>query len=99
MKSVPKGLSQGEVEHIAWLARIELTEEDKKLFTQQFNTIIDYFHIIDELDTENIEPTLHVLDLSNVYRKDVIEDSLPINVVLANAKSKEKGYFKAPKII
>lgn len=99
MKKASRVLSEEEVEHIAWLARIELSEEEKKLFTQQFNTIIDYFHILDEADTEGVKPTLHVLDMNNVFREDKVENSMPADAALANAPRKEKGYFKAPKIV
>jgi len=99
MKKASRGLSEEEVEHIAWLARIELSEEEKKLFTQQFNTIIDYFRVIDEADTEGVEPTLHVIDLTNVFREDDVEGSMPTDMALANAPRKERGYFKAPKIV
>jgi aspartyl-tRNA(Asn)/glutamyl-tRNA(Gln) amidotransferase subunit C len=99
MKKIPKLFSNEEVEHIAWLARIELSEEEKKVFTSQLNTILDYFHIIDEVDTKETKPTLHILDLINVFREDVIEDSLPTDIALANAPMKDRGYFKAPKIL
>ena len=99
MKRTTKDLSEEEVEHIAWLAQIELTDEEKKLFTNQFNTIIDYFHIIDEADTKNVKPTFQILNLINVLREDIIEESMSTDSTLANAPRKEKGYFKAPKII
>lgn len=99
MKKVSKGFSEEEAEHIAWLARIELSEDEKKLFALQLSTILDYFHIIDEANTEGVQPTLHVLNLVNVSREDVVEESLPAEVVLGNAPMKEKGYFKAPKIV
>ena len=92
-------VSEKEVEHIAWLARIELSEEEKKLFTEQFNTILEYFKIIDEVETNNVPPTFNIIDLTNVLREDVIEPSLPKDDALKNAPKKEKGYFKASKII
>lgn len=92
-------LSEEEVQHIAWLARIKLSEEEKKLFTSQLNTIIEYFHIINEIDTEGVKPTLHILDLANVSREDTVKASMPVETALANAPNKENGYFKAPKIV
>ena len=53
-------LSKKEVEHVAWLAHIELSEQEKTLFTEQFNEILEYFKKIDEVDTEDVEPTYHV---------------------------------------
>ena len=99
MKRNTRGLSEEEVEHIAWLARIALTDEEKKLFTHQFNTIIEYFRVIDEVDTKDVTPTLHVLNLTEVLREDVVTESMSTDAALANASKREKGYFKAPKII
>jgi aspartyl-tRNA(Asn)/glutamyl-tRNA(Gln) amidotransferase subunit C len=92
-------ISKEEVEHIAWLARIELSEREKASFTEQFNRILEYFKKIDEVDTDKIPPTYHVLDLVNVYRRDEVTSSLPPKEVLKNAPKKEKRFFKAPKIV
>ncbi len=93
------GISIKEVEHLAWLAKIELSEEEKKIYTEQINTILEYFKIINEVKTENLEPTFNVQNLSNVFREDVIKPSLSRDESLKNAPRKEKGYIKAPKII
>jgi len=92
-------ISKEEVEHTAWLARIELSEEEKELFTEQFNKILDYFKKIDEVETEEIPPTYHVLDLANVYREDKVLPSLPPEKILKNASKREKRFFKAPRIV
>ena len=92
-------LSKKEVEHVAWLAHIELSEEEKTLFTEQFNEILDYFKKIDMVDTEGVEPTYHVLDLKNVYRKDETKPSLSTEEALKNAPKKEKKFLKAPRIV
>jgi len=92
-------LSRKEVEHIAWLAHIELSKEEKALFTEQFNDILTYFKKIDKVDTEDVKPTYHVLDLMNVYRGDEASPSLPIEEALKNAPKKEKKFLKAPRIV
>lgn len=92
-------ISKKEVEHIAWLARIELSEEEKGLFTEQFNEILDYFEKIDEVETEEVPPTYHVLDLVNVYREDEVLFSLSVEEALKNAPKKEKQFLKAPRIV
>ena len=92
-------LSKKEVEHIAWLAHIELSDKEKALFTEQFNEILDYFKKIDEVDTEGVEPTYHVFDLTNVYRTDETKPSLPTEEALRNAPKKEKKFLKAPRIV
>ncbi len=92
-------LSKKEDEHIAWLSHIELSDKEKALFTEQFNEILDYFKKIDEVDTEGVEPTYHVLDLKNVSRTDETTPSLPIEEALRNAPKKEKKFIKAPRIV
>jgi aspartyl-tRNA(Asn)/glutamyl-tRNA(Gln) amidotransferase subunit C len=92
-------LSRDEVEHVAWLARIELTEEEKILFTGQLNRILDYFRKVDEADTEDVPPTYHVLDLVNVCRGDKAKKSLPKKEPLKNAPKEEDGFFKSPRIV
>jgi aspartyl-tRNA(Asn)/glutamyl-tRNA(Gln) amidotransferase subunit C len=92
-------LSKKEVEHIAWLAHIELSDKEKALFTEQFNEILDYFKKIDNVDTEGVEPTYHVLDLKNVSRTDETTPSLPIEEALRNAPKKENKFIKAPRIV
>lgn len=92
-------ISKREVEHIAWLAHIELTEEEKELFTEQFNRILDFFKKIDEVDTREIPPKYHVLELVNVFRKDEVGEPLPKEAVLRNAPKKEDNFFKSPRIV
>jgi len=87
-----------EVEHVARLAHVELSDDEKRLFTEQFNEILDYFEKIDEADIEDVPPTYHVLDLVNVYRKDEARESISKMDALRNAPKKEKGFFKAPRM-
>ncbi len=97
MKS--RRISKEEVEHQAWLARIELSEGEKDLFTEQFNDILGFFEKIDEADTEGVEPTHHVLDLVNVFREDEVSPSLPAGESLKNAPKRERRFLKAPRIV
>jgi aspartyl-tRNA(Asn)/glutamyl-tRNA(Gln) amidotransferase subunit C len=92
-------LSKKEVEHVACLAHIELSEKEKVLFTEQFNEILDYFKQIDLVETEGVEPTYHVLDLKNVHRKDETKPSLSTEEALKNVPKKEKNFLKAPRIV
>jgi aspartyl-tRNA(Asn)/glutamyl-tRNA(Gln) amidotransferase subunit C len=92
-------VSKEDVEHVATLAHIELTEQEKALFTEQFNDILEYFKKIDAIDTNGIEPTYHVLDISNVSRTDETKPSLSPEEVLRNAPKKEKNFLKAPRIV
>jgi aspartyl-tRNA(Asn)/glutamyl-tRNA(Gln) amidotransferase subunit C len=92
-------ISVEEVEHIAWLAKIELSQEEKELFTKQFNTILEYFEVINEIDTEDVHPTTQVVEAIGVLREDEATPSLSINEALSNTTQSERRFFKAPKII
>lgn len=68
-------ITKDEVEHIAHLARLGLTEEEKEKFAQQLSSILDYVEQLKEVDTEGVEPTAQVTGLENIFRSDEIEDS------------------------
>jgi len=99
MGKVSKRITKKEVEHVAWLAKIELSEDEKNRFTEQFNSILDYFRVIDEAETDNVQPSFHAVELAGVLREDIVEPSLSREKALANASKKEKGFFKSPKIL
>ena len=88
-----------EVRYVADLARLELSTEEVKSFTADMNRILDYMDQLNELDTGGVEPTSHVLSLKNVFREDIVGESLTVDEVLANAPRREKGHFVVPKII
>jgi aspartyl-tRNA(Asn)/glutamyl-tRNA(Gln) amidotransferase subunit C len=92
-------ISKQKIEHIAWLARIELSDEEKKLYTQQINKILEYFKIIEDAKTEDVLPTFNILGLFNVLREDNVKPSQSNFEALKNAPKKERGYFKTTKII
>jgi len=99
MESDSRNISEEEIEHISWLARIEITAEEKKRFTRQFNIILDYFRVIDQADTTLVKPSLYVYKVTNVFRDDNVEKSLSTEEALANALKTKGGYFQAPKIV
>lgn len=88
-----------EVEHVANLARLEFNEEEKRRLTGHLAKILDYIDQLNELDTENVEPTSHVIPVKNVIRPDVVKPSLSKEEALANAPSNVDGLFEVPKII
>jgi aspartyl-tRNA(Asn)/glutamyl-tRNA(Gln) amidotransferase subunit C len=92
-------ITAGEVRYVADLARLELSPDEVELFTADMNRILAYMDQLDELDTSGVEPTSHVLSLKNVFREDVVADSLTVDEVLSNAPRREKGHFVVPKII
>jgi aspartyl-tRNA(Asn)/glutamyl-tRNA(Gln) amidotransferase subunit C len=88
-----------DVEHVARLARLELSDSEKDQFTDQLNAILKYAEKLNGLDTENVEPTSHVLPITNVMRADEKRQSLPIEKVLLNAPDDEDGQFKVPAVL
>lgn len=88
-----------DVEYTAKLARIDLSAEEKELFAQQLDRILEYINKLNEVDTSGVEPTTHVLPLKNVYREDKVQDSLPVDKVLQNAPEREGAFFKVPQVI
>ena len=88
-----------EVKHVANLARLAITEEEAEKFTNQLDAIISFAEQLNELDTDNVEPTSHVLDIKNVMREDIAKPGLPVEEVLKNAPDHENGQIKVPSII
>ena len=92
-------ISRQEVEHVAKLARLELSDQEQEKLTNQLSNILSYVEKLNEANTAGIEPTAHVLDIKNVMRDDVCAPSLPQERALANAPDKAAGHYKVPKII
>ena len=92
-------LSISEVEHVAELARLNLTAEEKALFREQLSAILDYAAVLQDVDTSAIPPTATVLPLRNVIRDDVAQPSLPQDDVLANAPDARDGFFAVRQIL
>ncbi|MBT9131808.1 Asp-tRNA(Asn)/Glu-tRNA(Gln) amidotransferase subunit GatC [candidate division NPL-UPA2 bacterium Unc8] len=92
-------IEKKEVEHIARLARLKLNEEEKERFGRQLGQILKYIEKLNELNTEGVEPALHIVPLQNIMRKDEVKDSLPVKDALANAPATKGKYFKVPRII
>lgn len=88
-----------DVEHVAELARLELTAAEKDQFIAQLNNILAYIEKLGELDTTDVEPTSHVIPMANVFRDDVVQPSLDRDLVLQNAPQESHFFFKVPRII
>lgn len=91
-------LTKKQVEHVALLARLELTEEEKEQYTTQLSAILDHIDALNKVDTENVPPTAHVLPLKNVFREDGVCEHLVNEKALANAPAKEGPCFRVPRI-
>jgi len=92
-------ITAAEVEHVAKLARLELTEAEKAVFTGQMDTILSYVDKLNELDTEGIIPTAHAVPMENAFRDDVIAPSIGIDNALGNAPDRVESFFRVPKVI
>jgi len=92
-------ISKKDVEHVAHLTRLYLTEEEKETFTRQLSQILDHAGKIAELDTSKIKPTSHVVPMRNVMREDKVNKSLSQEEALSNAPKKEDGAFVVPRIV
>jgi aspartyl-tRNA(Asn)/glutamyl-tRNA(Gln) amidotransferase subunit C len=92
-------LSLEQVEHIAELAKLRLTDAEKELFREQLSDILAYAERLQQLDTEAIPPTATVLPLRTVLRPDVARPSMPREDILANAQAARDGYFEVSAVL
>ena len=92
-------ISKKQVEHVAHLARLTLTEEELERMTGQLDNILSYIAKLDELDTSRIAPTSHVFSVCNAFRPDRVQESLPRNEALSNAPKQNGEMFQVPRII
>lgn len=92
-------ISPKDVEYLAHLARVQLSDEEIRRFAGQLDEILGYVEKLKRVNTEGVPPTSHVLSLSNVFREDRARPSLSPDEALANAPDKEGPFFRVPKII
>jgi len=92
-------LSRGDVEHVAHLARLGLTDDEITLLQGQLNHILEQYAKLAELPTDDIPPTAQTIELENILREDVVTPSLPVAEVLGNAAEAEDGYIVVPAIL
>ena len=88
-----------DIEYVAKLARLKLTDVEKVKFTKQMETIIEHIEKLNELDTQNVEPTAHVMVLNNVFREDVAAKPLTNKDPITDSPAHSKGHYEVPKII
>jgi aspartyl-tRNA(Asn)/glutamyl-tRNA(Gln) amidotransferase subunit C len=92
-------ISREEVQHVARLARLALTDDELARMREQLDAILAYIDKLRELDVEGVEPTAHAVPLVNVMRDDEVAPSLPQDVALANAPDRAGEFFRVPRII
>ncbi len=92
-------ITTAQVEHVAQLARLALSTAEQQRLTEQLNAILAYMEQLNEVSTEGVEPTTHVLDLVNVFRDDTVQPSLGAETALANAPETTHHFFVVPRIV
>ncbi len=92
-------LSREDVEHVAELAKLALTEAEKETYRAQLSSILEYFEMLQRLDTSDIPATASALALQNVLRPDAVQPSLPREEVVANAARHEAGQFRVEAVL
>jgi aspartyl-tRNA(Asn)/glutamyl-tRNA(Gln) amidotransferase subunit C len=97
-KSAPS-ITEAQVLHVGKLSRLKLTEADARQYAPQIESILKYVAQLREVDVTGVQPLAHPLPLKNVLREDVVEPSLPVEAVLANAPGKQGPYFTVPKVL
>jgi aspartyl-tRNA(Asn)/glutamyl-tRNA(Gln) amidotransferase subunit C len=92
-------ITRQEVDHVADLARLALSETEREKMTTQLNKILEAANELQKLDTSGVPPTAFAVPLQNVFRPDEVRESLPREAVLANAPDPERGFFRVPRIM
>jgi aspartyl-tRNA(Asn)/glutamyl-tRNA(Gln) amidotransferase subunit C len=92
-------ITVADVEHVARLARLELTTSEKELFAGQMDAILGYVDKLKELNTDGIIPTSHAVPMENAFREDRVRPSIGLEKALANAPERAGSFFAVPKVI
>lgn len=92
-------ISIKDVEYVASLAQLELDEAARERLVQEMGEILAYMDKLNELDTTNVEPMMHAMEMTNVFREDILKDSIPHEVALQNAPVHDGQYFIVPRIL
>lgn len=86
-------LTKDQVEHVAKLANLPLTDEELEKYSEQLSEVLNYIDILDKADTKDVEPTFNVTGLENILSKDYVSESLTQEEALKNAPNKKNGFF------
>lgn len=92
-------ITRADVEYVAGLAQLTLDDATKDQFVGELAAIIDYMDQLNEVDTSGVEPMMHVVEVSNVFREDAVRPSLPREAALANAPKSDGEHFIVPRIL
>ncbi len=94
-----KLLTESDVRHIATLSRLQLSDNEIAMMTEELSAIVGYVDQLSEVDVEGVVPTAHAVEVQNVFRDDVVRDSIGADKALANAPEREETFFKVPKVL
>ena len=89
-------ITKEELDHIAKLARINLTDQEKTTFLPQLESVLEYLDILNQVNTDNIQPTYQVNNQKNILRQDIVKDSFSQKEALSAASKTQEGYFVVP---
>ena len=92
-------ITKKEVEHVADLARLSLSDDELEKMTGQLDTILSYMDTLNTLDTSQVEPTTHVFSVSNAFREDVVQESLSQADAVKNGPQQDGHFFQVPRVI
>ena len=98
-KKMANIISDETIEYVGILAKLELSDEEKEQAKKDMGEMLDYIDQLNELDTTGVEPMSHVFPVHNVFREDVVKESLSRELALSNAPLKDDGYFRVPKVL
>jgi aspartyl-tRNA(Asn)/glutamyl-tRNA(Gln) amidotransferase subunit C len=87
------------VKHTAYLVRLGISEEEAQTFSGQFSSIIDYFNMLNEVDTSSVPPASDIANAENILREDVVKPSMSHEEFIKNAPQSERGYVKVPTVL
>lgn len=92
-------ISRSDVAYVAGLAQLDMDDAATERLVAEMNSILDYMTKLNELDTDNVEPMMHAMALTNVFREDEVTPSLPRELALRGAPVHDEEYFMVPKIL
>ncbi len=92
-------LTEKDVDNVAVLSRLSIPQEEKAKYMKQIDDFLEYGDVLQQVDTQGVEPMAHILPLKNVFRPDEVKPSLDRKLALSNAPEQEDGYFVVPQII
>lgn len=92
-------ISKKDVQHVANLSRLSLSDEETSLYTGQLNSILEFVEKLNEIDTTDVKPMSHALDITNALRADEVNESVSSDLALKNAPDPQDNQFKVPTVM